>query len=65
MCSSLCICLCLTVLVSCVLNVFSICVREVTERYCAVVVFFCWLSPVLFSNECVYCDCDLSVSSIC
>ena len=65
--------LCLTVLVNCLLNMFAICVGEVTVFSLKVIVLFvycvCWLIRVLFSKECVCCICDpsvcLGVSSIC
>ena len=59
--------LCLTVLVNCLLNAFSICVGEVTVFSLKVIVVFlvvlvcCWLIRVLSSKECVCCVCDPSV----
>ena len=62
--------LCLTILVNCLLNAFSICVGEVTVFSLKVIVLvFCWLIRVLSSKEYVCCVCGpsvcLGVSSIC
>ena len=67
--------LCLTVLVNCLLNAFTICVGEVNVLSLKVMVlflgcvFFCWLIRVLSSKEYVCCVCDpsvcLGVPSIC
>ena len=67
--------LCLTVLVNCLLNAFSICVGEVNVFSLKVIVLFwvvyCfrWLISVLSSKEYVCCVCDpsvcLGIPSIC
>ena len=67
--------LCLTVLVNCLLNVFAICVGEVSVFSLKVMVLFwcvlvfCWLAGVSSSKEYVCCVCDpslcLGVPSIC
>ena len=51
--------------VNCLLNVFAICVGEVTVFSLKVIVLvFCWPIRVLSSKECVCCVC-LGVLSIC
>ena len=70
-----CVCFVFDFLVNCLLNVFAICVGEVTVFSLKVIVLFwvvlvfCWLMRVLSSKECVCCVCDLSmclgVPSIC
>ena len=67
--------LCLTVLVNCLLNVFAICVGEMSVFSFKVMVLFwvvlvfCWLVRVLPSKEYVCCVCGpsvcLGVLSIC
>ena len=47
------VCFCLTVLVNCLLNAFTICVGEVTVFCLKVIVLFLGCVGVLFANPCI------------